>query len=718
MSFRRFLAASAAFFIVLASSTAHALNCSEVRQLTLLYFKMHYSHNAFDDSLSERTLENFLKSWDPGKLYFFADDVAEIRNQYGKKLDDMVNQIDCSAIDFIVNRYSKRFEERQRYQLEAINHKFDFTKDEYMNIDRKKDDYAKTTEELNERWRQRIKFQMLGLRSSMDDDKAREKLKKRAQLAVKRHNELTKDKVLGIFLNAFSMALDPHSSFMPAEELEDFRIRTRLSLEGIGASLRSEEGFTIVASLVKGGAAEKSGLLKENDKIIGVGQDVGEVVDVIDMDLPEVVRLIRGARGTTVRLSIIRETAGGNQKLTVPIVREKIQLVDQQASSRTIHVVADEAGKSIPMKIGVINLPSFYIDFEGKHKNLKNYRSSSQDTIRELKKLKKTGLDALIVDLRNNGGGSLEESIALAGLFFDRGPVVQVKASNGDTEAYSDNDGQTYYDGPLVVMINRHSASASEIFAGAIKDYGRGLIVGDTHTFGKGTVQNLNDVAPTLGAIKVTVNQFYLPDGATTQLRGVESDIRLASLLDEYEVGEKFYDYALPFETIKSVNHQSFNLVKPYSEQLKQVSQARIASDQSFQEVFANIEKYRKSADERSRVSLKEKSKEERSKEASEKEIEDKKQASYEADKDEFHFKDDVYLQESARIAADYARMLEGKKLVKLTLPDVALAKAQADAAVAAKLNASNNKAAATKQASEAKPTEAVAPDQKGSKPN
>ena len=652
----------------LVSTPASALTCSEVRQLMLLYFKMHYSFNKFDDELSKRTLDNFLKSWDPGKLYFFDKDIKEIKSKFSTNLDDMINQLDCSAIDFVVNRYSKRFKERKKHLTKVVDHKFDFKKDEYMIIDRDKLKYASTIEELNDRWRKRIKFQIKGLKSTISLKKAREKVRKRNELSIKRHNDLTRDKVFGIFLNSFSMALDPHSSYMPADALEDFRIRTRLSLEGIGASLRSDEGFTIVASLVKGGAAEKGGLLKVSDKIVGVAQAEGEVVDVIDMDLQDVVKLIRGARGTVVKLSVIREGTGANQNLTIPIVREKIQLVDQQAASKLIKVSLKTGKERKIVKVGVINLPSFYIDFEGKHQRLKNYRSSSQDTMRELAKLKKQGIDGLIIDLRNNGGGSLEESINMSGLFFDKGPVVQVKAPDGGTEAYSDRDGQTYYDGPLVVMINRHSASASEIFAGAIKDYERGIIVGDSHTFGKGTVQNLNDVAPTLGAIKVTVNQFYRPNGATTQLKGVDSDIKLPSLIDEFEIGEKFYDYALPFETIKVADHEYFNKVAPYIKKLRQTSIARVAATPDFQEVFDAIEKFKKNKEERSRVSLKEKTAEEKAKEKKE----EKKEQEAENSDDVFNLERDVHLQEALKITGDYIQLLKGEKTGKMAFPALA----------------------------------------------
>ncbi|NRA64035.1 MAG: carboxy terminal-processing peptidase [Pseudobacteriovorax sp.] len=641
------------FLAVSLAPRAQALTCSEVRQLTLLYFKMHFSHDKFDDEISKRTLDTFIKSWDTWKLYFYKKDVDEFRAKYETKLDDMINgNLDCSAIDSIMNRYALRFKEKQKYINQLLKtHKFDFTKDEYMNVDMESFDYPKTTEEVNERWRKRVKFQLLSLKMSVGDmKKAKEKLKKRYELALKRHNDLTSDRVYGIFLNAFSSSLDPHSSYMPAADLEDFRIRTRLSLEGIGASLRSEDGFTIVVSLVKGGAAKKGGQLKVNDKIIAVAQGDGEPVDVIDMDLQEVVKKIRGARGTTVKLSIIREGSKSTKKMVVPIVREKIQLVEQQASSKIVEVLAADNKK---LKVGVITLPSFYIDFEGRQKRLKNYRSSSNDTKKEIEKLKKKGIDALVIDLRSNGGGSLEESINMAGLFFDEGPVVQVKTDDGDIETYYDRDGRTYYDGPLVVMINRHSASASEIFAGAIQDYQRGIIVGDSHTFGKGTVQNLNDLAPQLGAIKVTVNQFYRAAGESTQLRGVESDIVLPNVVDVLDIGEKYYDYALPFEKIKSAKFEKFNQTGLYKKQLADRSKARVKKNKDFDEVYDEIKKYKENEKERSRVSLKEKPEDKDAKEEEEEVDED----------DEVTLADDFYLQETLHITADYLSLLKGDKL-------------------------------------------------------
>ncbi|SMF21386.1 carboxy terminal-processing peptidase [Pseudobacteriovorax antillogorgiicola] len=657
---RTLLLAGLFSFSLFQPGKALSLSCSEVRQLTLLYFKMHFSYSNFDDEISSRTLENFVKAWDPWKLYFYKSDVEEIRSKYSKKLDDMIyGDLDCSAVDFIMNRYSKRLKERHKHVSALLKKKYDFTVDEYMMVDRDKLDFGSSTEEVNERWRKRVKFQLLNLKTSVGDvEKAKEKLEKRYELALKRHNELTKDRVLGIFLNSFSASLDPHSSYMPAEELEDFRIRTRLSLEGIGASLRSEDGFTIVVSLVKGGAAKKGGLLRVNDKIIAVAQGDGEPVDVIDMDLQEVVKKIRGARGTIVKLTVIRETSKKSQKLVIPIVRERIQLVEQQASSEVIEVVSSNAngraGKKL--KIGVLTLPSFYIDFEGRQKRLSNYRSSANDAKREIRKLQEQKIDALVVDLRNNGGGSLEESINMAGIFFDEGPVVQIKTGDGEVETYYDRDGRTYYDGPLLVMINRHSASASEIFAGAIQDYDRGLIVGDHHTFGKGTVQNLNDLAPKLGAIKVTVNQFYRASGASTQLEGVVADINLPSLVDELEIGEKFYDYALPYEKIKTAKYKEFKLVDRYLPEIKKRSEMRVEKDPKFKEVRDEIEKFTKNKEERSRVSLKEKKDDE--------EKEDEKLAEEENTDEEYSLQDDIYMQETLKIASDYISLLKGKKPV------------------------------------------------------
>ena len=657
---------------VIAPSPAFAtLNCNDVRQLVGLYFKLHFEQHNFDDELSRRTLDNYLKAWDPGKVYFLKSDVEALEKKYATKLDDLIMDADCKPIEEVVRLYTQRFDERQKLINTQVGAKHNFTLDEYMPIDRKKIEYATTTEEIAERWRQRVKFQLLQLKTTMGDvEKAREKLLKRYRLAEKRHKELTSDDMYSAFINAFSSSLDPHSEYLPPEQLEDFRISTKLSLEGIGAVLRSEDGFTTIQSLVPGGAANKTGKVKVNDKIIAVAQATEAPVDVIDMDLREVVKLIRGARGTEVRLTLMREEEGKAVQLVVPIVREQIQLKDRAAKSQVYSINISEAGAPRQYKIGVIELPSFYMDFEGRQNREKGYRSSADDMLVEINKLKAANVDAMVVDLRSNGGGSLDASIDIAGMFFDKGPVVQIKDMRGATSVQTDDDGKTHYKGPLLVMINRQSASASEIFAGAIQDYKRGLIIGDTHTFGKGTVQNLNDVDK-LGAIKVTISKFYRPSGSSTQLKGVESDIVMPDILEEYEIGEKFYDYALPWEKIKESDFKkpnTHNLPPQGIQKLREASAVRVKMDKGFIKVAEAITEFKKNETERSRVSLKEDLAKKDEKKEKEK---DKKVDPDEEEAERLPLTEDYHLQETLRVAGDYLQLLNKRELGPISLPDL-----------------------------------------------
>lgn len=687
-----FSATTAAVFFGFARE-GYALNCQQVRQLVGVYFKMHFDHHDFDDEMSRRTVDNFLKAWDPGKVYFLKADVKQIEEKYGTKLDDMIMDANCQAIEDVTKLFAKRFNERQKTISDAIDAKHDFTIDEYMTIDRKKLDYASTTEDIADRWRQRVKFQLLQLKQTLQDlGKAREKLHKRYQLAAKRQQELTSNDMYSLFLNAFSLSLDPHSEYLSSEQLEDFRISTRLSLEGIGAVLRSEDGFTTIQSLVPGGAAFNTGKVKTEDKIIAVAQGAESPVDVIDMDLREVVKLIRGTRGTEVRLTLVREDGGKTVQLVVPIIREQIQLKDRAAKSSVVPVAMQEGanGATRQYKIGIIDLPSFYMDFEGRQNREKGYKSSSADMRQEISALKKQNVDGIVIDLRSNGGGSLDESIDIAGLFFDKGPVVQIKDTRGTTYVQKDENPETLYGGPLVVLINKQSASASEIFAGAIQDYQRGLIIGDAHTFGKGTVQNLNDIDDKLGAVKVTISKFYRPSGSSTQLKGVESDVVLPDLLDEYEIGEKHYDYALPWDKIAASDFKGAGLVTPeMTKSLQEASKSRVATDKGFEKIFAVIKEYKQSEESRSRVSLKEeapakdgkkdvkiadkeKGKPE-AKGAKDGKDKDKKDRDAEADEDgeKLPLAEDIQLQESLKIAADYIQLLNKKPLVKVSLPTV-----------------------------------------------
>lgn len=673
------------FMLSSVSSQAFALDCKQVRLLTQAYFKMHFTYTEFNDELSKRSLDLFLRSWDPGKLYFLQSDVDRFERDYATKIDDAINRADCSFIDDIVGTYGKRFDDTQKAINEAVAANHDFSVDEYMEVDRKKLPWAKTPQEIGDRWRKRVKFQIMQLRETINDAaKIKEKMVKRMDLIRKQHKKTNSDQVMGIFLNAFASALDPHSDYMSPDDLEDFRINTRLSLEGIGAVLRSEDGFTTIQSLVPGGAAAQSGKVKVDDKIIAVAQVNEAPVDVIDMDLRDVVKLIRGKQGTEVKLTLVREEKGSNVQIQVSLKRQKVQLTDRAAKSKLRVVQVGEGADLREMKIGVISLPSFYMDFEGRQNKQKDFKSSSADMLREIEAMKKQGVESIIVDLRNNGGGSLDEAINVSGLFIKTGPVVQIRASDGSSFVQEDKDPNVAWDGPLTVIINRQSASASEIFAGAIQDYGRGLIVGDTHTFGKGTVQNLHDVSDKLGAIKVTISKFYRPSGSSTQLRGVESDIVFPDLMDQLEMGEKFYDYALPWEKIKEADFKNIGGVVPFVSKLKEASIARVATDEGFKLVAEDIKTYKDGELERSRISLKEKSAKEKAAEKAKLEKRGggkKKGKSDNGDDDtEIPLIDDFMLQEALRVTADYSMLRSGKSLAKVSIPEVVKAQKQRQA--------------------------------------
>jgi carboxyl-terminal processing protease len=646
-----------------------ALTCQQVKQLTGFYLKFHYSFDSFDDELSKRTLENMVKNWDPGKLYFYKSDIVDFKKRYSMNLDDMALKGDCSALAYINNIFAKRFEERHKKVNSLLKQKFDFKIDEYLNLDRKKNKFASNSEELDERWRKRVKFQYKQLQTSLKTDKKiRDKIGKRYNNIVKWQNEKDFEDVFANFLNSFAAALDPHSEYMMAEQLEDFRIDTKLSLEGIGAVLRSEDGFTIIQSLVPGGAAFKTKKIKADDKIIAVAQGSGDPVDVIDMQLREVVRLIRGTAGTVVNLTLLREDGSAVSNFVISVKREKVQLEDRVAKSKVYELRAGKNSKTNKIsKIGVLDLPSFYVDFEGMHARKKNYRSSYRDSMAEIAKLKKANVDGVIVDLRSNGGGSLDESVKIAGMFFDQGPVVQVKDMDGKKRSEMDPFAGEVYSGPLVILINRQSASASEILAGAIQDYQRGLIVGDSHTFGKGTVQNLQDLGPKLGAVKITISKFYRPSGSSTQLRGVGADIVIPSLVDQLEIGEENYDHALPWDQIGTSEFTDSSMIKNFVSVVKKRSSDRVQLDPFFDSVREDIKKYKDGEKKRFLVSLK------NDKESSEADKNKKNDADTDRDADEPKLDDDPTLQEALRITSDYARLLKKQKPAYVHIPGLKL---------------------------------------------
>lgn len=561
----------------------------------------HLTKHPLDEEISRRAFKLFLKSLDPMKLYFYQSDVdrfAEKQDQWA----ELLKSGDISPAYEIFSVFLKRVDERVATALDILKQPLDFTKDEEIIRDPDLLTYPKTPEEARERWRKRIKLDLLVLKADKETsgEAAIEKLQRRYTSFAKRIHQTDEDELLETYLSAICESYDPHTSYMSPETLENFDITMKLELEGIGAALQSEDGYVVVKRIIPGGAAAKDGRLKVDDKIIGVGQgEDGEIVDVVDMKLSDVVKLIRGKRGTVVRLEVL--PADGGPKRVITITREKIELTDSEAKGQVFEVGQKPDGK--PYRIGVIDLPSFYMDMTGARLGIPEFRSTTRDVRRILESFTQQGVDGVILDLRRNGGGSLQEAINLTGLFIESGPIVQVKDSAGRVMVYDDEDTSVAWRGPLIVLISKFSASASEILAGAIQDYRRGLIVGDHSTHGKGTVQSLIDLgqelfrlpnAPKLGALKLTIQQFYRPDGDSTQNRGVLADIELPSLTNHLEgIAESDLDYALPFDRIQPAKYQVYpDVNSAVVDFLKKRSEERVNNSPDFQKVKQDIERY------------------------------------------------------------------------------------------------------------------------------
>lgn len=662
-------AAVVVYLVVGWSMPGFSLTCANTGELQKYYLRYHLQTHTFDTDLSKKMFSNLVRYWDPGKMYFLQGDVDSLQKQYEANLSQIVMAKNCQGIDDIFNLYAKRVSEvYERIDQIIDKEKFDFTIEEKMNLDRKNLPYPKTLDESLMRWKQRVKFQYLQLKKTVKSDaEIRKKLKHKYELAKKRQKDLTSKEVYEAALDSFATALDPHTNYMPPRQMEEFQIASRLELQGIGALLRYEDGFTYVQSLVPGGVAQKSGLVKPEDRIDAVAQGKGVPVDVIDMDLQDVVKLVRGSKGTEVRLTIRRQ----DKEVIAPLVRDSIQLEDSAAKLQVYEVETKEKTQPARVhKIAVIDLPSFYMDFEGRQAHKKDFRSSSRDVEALLKKVVGQKIDAVVLDIRLNGGGALDEAINVSGKFLGSGPMVQTKAATGQPYV-SQYEGEAIYTGPLVVIIDRQSASASEILAGAIVDYGRGPVVGSKHTFGKGTVQVLNDLSDSdkdaaqgirttsneqLGAVKVTVSKFYRPHGESTQLRGVNSDIVLPNMSDHGEVGEEFYDNPLPWEKVTPIAHKNYNMVSPaLIETLKQASVARVAQSKDFKEIQDAITEYEKNKAERYLVSLKEKTK----KELAEEEKKQKEAEKKHKEAASSTVENDAVLREAVQIATDYACVLK-----------------------------------------------------------
>ena len=540
------------------------------RLIANLMPRTHVSSQSLDDTISRRALDLFLDSLDPLKLYFYQSDIDEF-HQSETSIDDMVRQGDLSLAYDIFRRFTQRVDERVAVANELLNSTFDFHRDESIVIDPDAANYAKTPEEARDRWRRQIKYALLDLKDADEDEdklsheEAVERLHRRYNRYANRWKQTKSDDLLEMYLSAVTMGYDPHSTYMSPASLDDFTILMGLKLEGIGAALREKDGVTVISNVIPGGAADKHGKLKADDQIVSVGQGTeGEMVDIVEMPLKDVVKMIRGKAGTIVRLGV-RPGGVGNAEV-YEITRAKVELEESAARGEVIE--HQLGGDGTTKKIGYINLPSFYLDMEAAKRNQRDFRSSTRDVRRIIEDFKNQGVEGLVLDLSRNGGGSLTEAINLTGLFIDRGPVVQVKNSDGSVQQYRDDENGAAWNGPLVVMTSKFSASASEILAGAIQDYGRGIVVGDPATHGKGTVQTLMDIGNQLfrnartnyGALKVTLQQFYLPDGESTQRKGVAADIVVPSITAKMDVGEGDLKYALEHDTVKPAPHVQYGM--------------------------------------------------------------------------------------------------------------------------------------------------------------
>ncbi len=532
-----------------------------VAQLVRSYMdRRHYVKAPLDDELSVRILERYLTSLDPERMYFLQQDVSkfeEIRHEF----DDFIEQSRLEPAFAIFLVYRSRVRQQVEIAMAVLEKPFDFTVDETLRVDREGAPWATTREELDELWRKRVKNDMIGLMlSGKEEDEARETLSRRYEQIRNRTDQLNANDVFQFYTNAYLLSVEPHTSYLSPRASENFRIRMSLSLEGIGAVLQSENEYTKVTRVVTGGPADMSGSLKAGDRIVGVAQGTdGEVTDVIGWRLDDVVDLIRGPKGSVVRLRILPDRAVGlGETRVIAITRDKINL-EEQAANKSVQEV-EHGGRTY--KLGVITVPTFYADFEGRSNGDAEYRSTTKDVRELIRELEGENIDALIVDLRSNGGGALSEAISLTGLFIDSGPIVQVRDSAGRIRVNVDPDPTVSYTGPLAVMVDRNSASASEIFAGAIQDYRRGLVIGEP-TFGKGTVQNLvsldqhsrDDVD--LGQLKLTVAQFFRITGDSTQHRGVVPDIMFPTAIDSHREGERSFDNALPWSRISATDYDT-----------------------------------------------------------------------------------------------------------------------------------------------------------------
>ncbi len=555
--------------------------------------RFHYEPIPLDDVLSARVMDRFLKSLDPDRVIFLQSDIDRFMASR-TKIDDAIKHNDLSIPFSIFNLYEQRIVNRMTYARSLLKRTFDFSKQEDYPLMRDKGPWPRSETESDDLWRKRVKNDWLRLKlAGKDDASIRDTLDKRYENSIERAHQYKSDDVFQMFMEAYTTSIDPHTEYFNAAASAEFDISMKLSLVGIGAVLQERDDYTTIRELVAGGPAQLSGKLAVGDRIVGVGQgEDGPIKEVVGERLDDIVKLIRGAKGSVVRLDILPADAGADGKhRLISLVRDKISL-DKQAASKTVLSVKE--GNAV-RRIGVITLPAFYEDFDARQKGDKNYRSASRDVAKLLGELKQEKVDGVLVDLRNDGGGSLAEAINLTGLFIGKGPVVQQRNASGAVKVESDQIPAPLWTGPLGVLINRGSASASEIFAAAIQDYGRGVIIGEP-SFGKGTVQTVVDLdqlvhnpKPKFGELKFTVAQFFRVNGGTTQLRGVTPDISLPGLFDPKAFGESSFDNALPWSEVKAANFKPWEEMKALLPQLQRLHDMRVQNDPEFQDFVKDV---------------------------------------------------------------------------------------------------------------------------------
>lgn len=561
-----------------------------------------YRPRALDEETSQDVFKRYLESLDGGKQFFTQADITRFE-PFKAGIADAIRGGELDPAFEIFAVYRQRVEQRIGYARQLLKQEPDFSRDETFAYDRKDVAWAASDAELNELWRKSVKNDWLRLKlAGKPAAEIRKTLDKRYATLLKSVGELKGEDVFSFFLNSYTSAVDPHTDYFTPRTAENFNQAMSLSLEGIGAQLQRQDDMVVIREIIAGGPAALDGTLKPGDRIVGVGQGKsGPVEDVIGWRIDDVVAKIRGKKDTQVRLEFIPAEEGVDGKHHhVTLTRQKVRLAEQAAKGETM-TLPGAAGEP-ERRIGIIKLPTFYQDFEGRRRNTTDYASATRDVAKLLAGFKADKLDGVVLDLRNNGGGSLDEAIELTGLFIEQGPVVQVRESGGRVTVNSDRNQDVAWDGPLAVLINRGSASASEIFAGAIQDYGRGLVIGET-TFGKGTVQNIVDLdrwpaseKQRFGQVKLTIAQFFRVSGSSTQHKGVVPDLAFPASVDASEFGESTYDNALPWTRIAAVPHTRYGNFAPLLPKLETRHKSRVAEDVEFKWWNEDVQQFRAEA--------------------------------------------------------------------------------------------------------------------------